>query len=202
MFQLAAGIGLHAGGIAGFRAGWLAAAAVLAGGGALILVRGAGDGLPSRAVWLLAVIVTGVTATAWLVDHAPLSKTRLAARIDAIEPQFVRRVSEHRRGHSSCRPECPSVERVYRAPDTTTAKTILDVAALMRVRKQLVDLEPVARRRPQHFLRVRDQRTITDIRVDDGGDHMRLVITVRARRTPTRHPGPIQSDSWTSSRVR
>jgi hypothetical protein len=196
-----AAIVLHLGGVAGYRLGFLWAALVLAGGGALLLLVGTDARFPGRWLWLATVVLLGVTASGWLVDHAPMSKARLAAEIDRIDLPFVRVLGERRRGHSWCRPTCPVVERTLRAPNTTTFKTILDVAALMRVHGMLPDLEPVGRRHPEHFLRVPGPRTVTEIRADSADGYIRLVITIRARRGPVRHLGPIQSDSWTSSRI-
>ncbi|MBA3655408.1 MAG: hypothetical protein H0W70_14590 [Actinobacteria bacterium] len=200
---LAVAIGaLHVAGVAGYRLGWLWSLAVVAGATGLLAWRWLGPAFPGRGTWIAAFVIVGVAASGWLVDHAPLSKARLRGEIDAIHLQFVRKLSETSAGHSWCRPTCPEVERVYRAPATTTFKAIFDTAALMRVHGQLTDIEPIARRHPQHFLRVFGQRTITEIRSDKASDHVRLRISVTARRGRVRHPAPIQSDSWTNSRIR
>lgn len=188
-------------GVAGYRLGWLLSAVALSAVSGGLLVLTLGRGFPARVWWVALVVLIGVGATSWLVDHAPLSHGRLRDRVAAIHLQFVKVVSEHDTGHSWCRPTCPEITRVYEAPATTTFKAIFDTAALMRVHGQLRDIEPVARRHPQHFLRVPDQRTITEVRADEADGGIRLTIRVIARRSRVRHPGPIQSDSWTSSRI-
>lgn len=188
-------------GAAGYRLGWLLVASVLCLGAGGLLAITLGRGFPARAWWVALVVIIGVGTTSYLVDHAPLSHGRLDDRVAALHLQFVKLVSERDAGHSWCRPRCPEITRVYRAPATTTFKAIFDTAALMRVHGQLRDIEPVARRHPLHFLRVPDQRTITEIRADDAAGSVRLTIRVIARRSRVHHPGPIQSDSWTNSRI-
>src|SRR5207253_1742672 len=124
----------------GYRVGGLLAAAVLCVGSVALLVGGLGAGFPGRTWWVLMAVIIGAGSASWLVDQAPLSRGRPDDRVDALHLQFVHLVSETHRGHSWCRPRCPEITRVYRAPATTTFKAIFDTAALMRVHGQLTDI--------------------------------------------------------------
>jgi hypothetical protein len=180
-------------GLAGYRLGWLWAGALLAGLPAVLAWRWI-DPNAGRAMWAVAFAVIGLTASAWLVDHAPLSKGQLASRIGSLAPPFTETISETRTGHSWCRPECPRVTRVLRAPDTVPFAALFNTAAVMRVKGLMTTLEPIGRRHPQRFMRIPTNRMVVDVQAARRPGYIRLTITLTSRRGRVRHPGSVQSD--------
>jgi hypothetical protein len=188
------GVGVHALGLAGYRLGWLWAGALVVVLPVLAAWRWIGSDAASRIMWVIAVAVAGVTALAWLVDHAPLSKGQLADQFTGLTPDFTKTISETRTGHSWCRPHCPRVTRVLRAPDTSPFYALLTTAAAMRVKGIITTLEPVGRRHPEHYLRIPSHRMVADVRAERRPGYIRLTITLTATRGRVRNPGPLQSD--------
>jgi hypothetical protein len=85
----------------------------------------------NRLVWCLTVAIVGVTVAAKLVDIAPESAARLDQRLNHLNLPFFTELAERRRGHGWCRPSCPTVTRIYRAPDVGTTATFGEVSAAL-----------------------------------------------------------------------
>jgi hypothetical protein len=178
---------LHLLGVGGYRLGWLWCAAVLVIGlGALMWHTQGSSG--QRGIWLAVVLVVGATATGWLVDHAPLSRTRVAELGRKVRVDFSDAVSERISGHSWCRPHCPRVVRTVRAPRTDPRATMANIAAQMRLAGLLDDLREVAAPRPQQFLRVYSERAVAEVRITTRPDYLLVTLTVTATRGRVRHP--------------
>jgi hypothetical protein len=119
-------------GLAGWRYGNVAvpaAFAVAAGAGTwLVLARGS----PGRTLWTVSAVILAIVLASVLIDAAPPSRGALVARLDGIRLDFYEVLSERRTGHSWCRPTCPSVTRVYRAPFTSDRANSATVIAGLR----------------------------------------------------------------------
>jgi hypothetical protein len=189
------GLAVHALGIAGYRVGWLWAGLLVAALPCVLVWRGVGETLGPRGIWVVAFAVGGLTATGWLVDHAPLSAGQLHDRMHDISPPFTNVLSEHRSGHSWCRPRCPRVTRVLRAPDTAPFAALLNTAAEMRVEGLMSSLEVVGRRHPVRYVIVPTARYVARVDVARRRGYLRLTITLTATRGRVHHPGPVQSDT-------
>ena len=201
-YLVIAGAALHVLGVAGYRAGWLWTLVILAGGAGALAWRALPREFGGRTLWLVAFVAIAVVASSWLVDHAPLSAPRVRAQVARLEPPFARRLTQRTSGHSWCRPTCPIVERTYRMPDTATSKALLDVIARMRLAGEVEDFEPVARLRPQRFIRVPGRQAITEVRATAEAGYVKLSIRITARRSPVERPGPLQVDSRTNEATR
>ncbi|HZN15138.1 MAG TPA: hypothetical protein VFB78_12755 [Acidimicrobiales bacterium] len=202
VYLAAASVALHATGVAGFRAGWLIVAVALIGGATILVLRRLPADDPGRWMWLASALILALTSTAWLVDHAPLSGSRVASLSRAIRPDFALVASVKRSGHSSCRPHCPRVEEELRLPDLQPAAVILGVAAKMRLAGLLNDLLAVGNRHPSQRLRVVSARAITDVRAQRDGDGTVVRIVVTARRGRASGRQQIQTAEATSARTR
>jgi hypothetical protein len=175
-------------GIAGFRYGGVAVPAVLAVvvGAAtwfVLAARTAGRGL-----WTVSAVVLGLVVGAVLVDAAPPSRGALRADLDEVRLDFYEVLSEQAAGHSTCRPSCPSVTRVYRAPYTSdransaTVFASLRGAGLVQPPPRFVMPTTLSLRQPIEGRRVLEVRTF---RVDDapeGRSPFRVRIRLRATR--------------------
>jgi hypothetical protein len=89
-------------------------------------------GSPTRALWLIAAAVVGIVLGGAMIDRAPLSASRLRQQLDRAQPQFFVTISETTRGHGWCRPQCPEVRRIYRAPNTSELAVATAAAAALR----------------------------------------------------------------------
>jgi hypothetical protein len=119
-------------GLAGYRFGGvsvpLALAVALGGATWGVFAKGA----TGRGLWTVSATVMGVVLGAVLVDAAPPSRGTLATELDAIRLDFYEVLSEQQQGHSWCRPTCPSVTRLYRAPYTSERANSATVVAALR----------------------------------------------------------------------
>lgn len=108
-------------GVAGYRFG----APVLT--VALPVASGALASFLTHRRWAAAVVaVLGVVVAAVLASRAPWSAGRLESELDGLKQLDGFEIIEtHRDGHSWCRPDCPSVTRTWRAPDTSPNATVL-----------------------------------------------------------------------------
>jgi hypothetical protein len=192
---IALGVLLYEFGIAGYRAGWVWSGLAVAVTPAVLAWRLLRLDRATKTIWVIAILVIGLTASAWLVDHAPLSTGQLAGRMKRLPPPFSTTISERRSGHSSCRPHCPRVTRVVKAPDTAPFAALFNTAAGLRVQGVISTLEPIGRKHPVRYLRVPSHRMVIDVRVAKADGYLRLTITLQATRRLVRHPGPVQSDT-------
>jgi hypothetical protein len=189
----AAAVIVHVLGVAGYRGGWFWTGALLAVLPVAVVLRGLpNDGV--RTMWMLALATIALVTTAWLVDHAPLSKGALAARLDRLVPPFSTTVSETRSGHSWCRPHCPRVTTVLKTPDRAPFAALFDVAAQFRLAGLMDNLEPVGRRHPVKYVRAVSYRVIAEVRATPKDGYLELRITLSARRARVHHQGPVQTD--------
>jgi hypothetical protein len=176
-------------GTAGWRGGWAIAIIVNAGGATIVcaaLLRGSG----ASWLWLIAIGVLGLIAAARLIDDAPLSKARLATDLDQFRLPFYTLLSDRRSGHSWCRPTCPTVRRVYRAPLTSLSLPKDTVAASASYLHLLPDLRAVLEARNASGFSAQSERaTIIESAVRGQGA---LIVTVelRSHRGNIRHPRP------------
>lgn len=172
---------LHVFGVAGYRLGWLWAGVPLA-GAVVVARRLLGAQFPGRTMWVVALAVAAAVGLGWLVDHAPLSKTRLASELDQLEPAFLTRRTERTSGHSWCRPTCPRVVRTYTAPSIGNFGVLLNVAAEARLEGLMPNLVPVGENRPTRFLRIRGERYLFEATVTRQEDRTTLTMSVTATR--------------------
>ncbi len=129
--EAAAYVVVRLAGVGGYRSGReLAVAAILVAGGATaFLCTRDIDDAADRAIWLTAAAIVAVTLGVQVASVAPPSKGRLVQQLDGLTlPFFVTR-STTTRGHSWCRPECPSVRRVYDAPPTSVGNALATLVA-------------------------------------------------------------------------
>jgi len=113
-------------GIGGYRSGRpLAVALILfiGGGLAFVFTRDIDDS-SDRAIWLTAAAVLAVTLGIQAASVAPPSRGRIVEQLDTMKLPFFRTRSTLTQGHSWCRPECPSVRRIYSAPPTNVASAV------------------------------------------------------------------------------
>ena len=106
-------------GIGGWRGGVVLGMAVT-GTGAAVVTRLCGRrAFQSAGLWATAALLIGVTVGAVAAEAAPWSVGRLDQQIGnmRIEYQLYRRVLESSSGHGWCSPHCPTVVRVYEAPN-------------------------------------------------------------------------------------
>ena len=172
---------VHGLGLAGYRVGWVWTGAPLAASVAVAWWL-LGTGFPGRAAWVAAFAVVAVTAMAWSVDHAAMSKPRLADALDKLEPAFLTLQRERVTGHSWCRPSCPRVERTYKAPALGGFGVLLNVAAEMRLEGLLPNLTAVGQHHPTRYLRVQGERYRVQATVTKQGDTTLLTLTITATR--------------------
>jgi hypothetical protein len=129
---------LHLLGVGGYRAGFLWLALLLAGaGGGLTFVTL--PSVPRRTVWVLAVVILGVTAASALVERAPQSGPRLAQRLDGIDLPFFTVVRTETTGHGWCRPHCPRVRRSYRTPSAAPRANELTILLALQQARLLAE---------------------------------------------------------------
>ena len=119
-------------GLAGFRFGGVAVPFTLAVAMGAATWTVFATGAMGRGLWTVSASVIGVVLGALLVDAAPPSTGVLAAELDGIRLDFYEVLSEQREGHTWCRPSCPSVTRVYRAPNTSDRANSATVVAGLR----------------------------------------------------------------------
>jgi len=118
---------LHLLGVAGYQAGEILVAVILAiAGGAT--AWWAYRPFEAHAVWAVTFAVLCSSLTGVLAPPAPWSAGRLAAELDAAELPFTEIVDESRSGRSWCMPRCPAIERVYRGPAITARAAAAEVA--------------------------------------------------------------------------
>jgi len=125
-----AAVVLHLLGVAGYQAGEILVAivlAVVAGGTAWRAYRP----FASRGTWTAAVAVGASALTGVLTPPAPWSTGRLGAELDAVELPFAEVISERTSGHSWCIPTCPVLERTYRGPAITPRAAAAEVAVAL-----------------------------------------------------------------------
>jgi hypothetical protein len=119
-------------GLAGYRFGGVAVPFGLAAAFGLSTWAVFTAGRPGRGLWTTSAVVIGIVLGAVLVDAAPPSSGVLSAELDGIRLDFYEVLTERREGHSWCRPSCPSVTRVYRAPNTSDRANSATVVAGLR----------------------------------------------------------------------
>jgi hypothetical protein len=113
-------------GLAGWRFGWIASLGGCAAGSGVVVWAGLGTKIHGRGLWTAAVVLVGAVAAVQVTNATPESVSRIAQRIDAmrVHNQLWQQISEQRRGHGWCSPQCPEVIRLYRSPNNS------DTAAL------------------------------------------------------------------------
>jgi len=113
-------------GIGGYRSGRPLAVVLilLVGGGLAFVLTREIDDSSDRAIWLTAAAVLAVTLGIQAASVAPPSKGRIVGQLDTMTLPFFKTRFTSTQGHSWCRPECPSVHRVYSAPPTNVASSL------------------------------------------------------------------------------
>ena len=164
-------------GVGGYRFGFLWVALPLVGVTALLAWRVVPDEAPYRGAWALAAAVVGLTVAGVLVDTAPPSAGELASRMDDLELPSFKEISERRSGSSTCRPLCPSVERLYDAPDTAPFAATYTVA-LALMEKDMLERPPARTTRLR--LRGDDMTVAADVR--DVRGNIQVLLRYAARR--------------------
>lgn len=167
---------LHLLGVGGYRNGELLVTAAMAAAATFAALVAIPRSVPMRWGWATAALAVGAVVGGLLAQQAPLSTGRLEARLDGLNLPDFEVLSTTRDGHSWCRPSCPTVTRVWRAPDTSpraaVLTTVLSLAAdglappveeigqrayaqEVRLEGDDVDIEVSAKRREPGDLRVR-----------------------------------------------
>lgn len=177
-------------GIAGYRAGWVWVMLVLVVGTAAVSWT-AVNRVTAHRGWVISFVLFGLILSARQIDTAPLSKGRLAASLDKFKLDFYKLESERTSGHSWCRPTCPSVTRVYRAPNTGPVFAKQTVASTASYYHFLPDLRAVLEARSATgFEAVGERATIRQTTVEKPG-YLEVTITLtshRGRRTKVPPP--------------
>lgn len=176
---LIAAVVLDALGIAGYRNGAPVVAAGLALGGAALAW------LLTRRPWsAVAISVLGVVLSGALASRAPWSTGRLEAALDDLRHLDGFEVLESERsGHSWCRPDCPSVTRTFRAPDTSPRAAVLVMTLSLSEAGLAPPMDAIGERVLSDELAVRGDETDLVIRAErlEPGD-LRVTVVFRSHR--------------------
>lgn len=166
-------------GVAGYRHGAPLVAAGLALGGALV------SWLLTRRPWFaVPVAVLGVMLSGLLASRAPWSTGRLEAVLDDLEHLDGFEVLEsERRGHSWCRPECPSVTRTWRAPDTSPRASVLVMTLSLAEARLAPPMDAIGARVLTDELAIRGDETDLIVRAErlEPGD-LRVTVVLSSHR--------------------
>jgi len=169
-------------GVGGYRAGflWLALAIPLAG---TLLAWWLLRRQPTNtALWCVAVVLLGITVAAKLVDLAPESTARLDQRFNRLSLPFFKQVRETHTGHGWCRPQCPRVERLYRAPDTSPTGALLQVIVSLSQQGLVPDVRRVASARPKLDATIPSHRHVAYARAVRRAGYIEVTIRLSATR--------------------
>ena len=169
-------------GVGGYRAGflWLTLAIPLA--GTLLTWRLLRGGQTNTALWCVAVALIGITVAAKLVDLAPESTARLEQRFNRLSLPFYKQVRETRSGHGWCRPHCPRVDRLYRAPDTSSTGALLQVIVSLSQQGLVPDVRRVASTRPKLDATIPSRRHVAYARAVQRVGYIEVTIRLSATR--------------------
>lgn len=131
--------------------------------------------------WIVALAVLAAALGGLLVDRAPWSTGRLEAALDDLEHLDGFEVLEtERTGHSWCRPSCPKVTRVYRAPDTSPKANVVTMAVSLSNAGLAPPLSELGGRILTDTLRVRGDETnvlVTAERLEIGDLRVTVVLS-------------------------
>ena len=101
-------------------------------GAAVAAWFGLGAAAAARPLWTVTAAVLGLVLTGRCVDAVPYGHTKLEDELDRVRLAFYDELSEKRDGSVRCDPECPGVERILRAPNTSERATSATVVAALR----------------------------------------------------------------------
>ena len=168
-------------GIAGWQRGGLLIGVPLVAGGSYLAWKLA-SASPSRTTWTLAAGLLCLTASGVLVERAPLSKGALAARMDRLDLPFFEQQSEKGSGHSWCVPDCPSVTRIYKAPNTSVQAAMVPIGISLLNNGVITNTEELSRISNDRFLRARTAEFVVEVRIRDAERAKLVEIKYAARR--------------------
>jgi hypothetical protein len=172
---------VHFLGVGGYRAGPFLATVAVAGTTGIVAVSCL-RGVPAAGTWITTAIVLAVTAAVRVSVDAPHSKGRLTAVLDNVEPAFFEATTTRTEGHSWCRPKCPVVERIYRAPATGTDAAVdaVLVALAANGAVQRTDLQRATR--TSGSARVNSEDYLVSVDAAPADRRLRVRVQLESRR--------------------